>query len=215
MLTRSTTVAAFLLCVLAVDLLLARLPWASLEAAYQENSPLEYSQLALTVLAALLALRRVAVAPDAFGRRLFGALALALLAISYRESDFRAWITPGGLLHQLSYLLKYAVFPACYGYLLYLLLHCLYREPARLLRFLFAGVGLLLPLAAALVLAAAALDKGLVHLAVPNRFLEEVIELNAYALLLVLVTMGEAPAAGGPPGCHPRGDCGALPLGSK
>jgi len=214
-LTRRATAAAFLLGLLAADLLLARLPWASLEATYQENSALEYGQLALTALAALLALRRVATALDAFGRRLFGALALALLAISYREADFRAWIAPGGLLHQLSYLLKYAVFPACYGYLLYLLLHCLYREPARLLRFLLAGVGLLLPLATGLVLAAAALDKGLVHLAAPNRLLEEVLELNAYALLLVLITMGEAPVAGVAPGCDPRGDCGAMPPGSK
>ncbi len=200
---------------LAANLLLARLPWASLEAAYQENSPLEYGQLALTALAAMLALRRVATAPDEFGRRLFGALALALLAISYREADFSPWIAPGSLLHQLSYLLKYAVFPACYGYVLYLLLHCLQREPARLLRFLFGGVGLLLPLATGLVLAAAALDKGLVHLAIPNRLLEELLELNAYALLFVLVSVGEAPAAGVDPVCDPRDDCGALPLGSK
>jgi hypothetical protein len=214
-LTRSATVAAFLLALLAADLLLARLPWTSLDAAYQENNALEYAQLVLTALAALLASRRVATAPDEFGRRLFAALALALLAISYREADFRAWIAPGSLPHQLSYSLKYAVFPACYGYLLYLLLHCLYREPARLLRFLFAGVGLLLPLAAGLVLAAAALDKGLVQLAAPNRLLEEVLELNAYALLLVLVTVGEAPAAGVDPGCYPRGGCGALPTGSQ
>lgn len=204
-----------LACLLAANLLLAGLPWPSLEAAYQENSPLEYGQLALTALAAMLALRRVATAPDEFGRRLFAALALALLAISYREADFRPWIAPGSLVHQLSYLLKYAVFPACYGYLLYLLLRCLYREPLRLLRFLFAGAGLLLPLATGLVLVAAALDKGFLDLAATNRLLEEVLELNAYALLLLLVTVGEAPAADLDPGCDPRDDCSALPLGSK
>jgi hypothetical protein len=212
---RRTLVALSLAVLLAVDLLLARLPWGSLAEAYQENSALEYGQLALVALAALLAWHRVVVAADEFGRRVFGALALALLAISYREADFRAWIAPGSLLHLLSYLLKYAVFPACYGYLLYLLLRCLYREPARMLRFLFAGAGLLLPLATGLVLAAAALDKGLLDLAATNRLLEEVLELNAYALLLVLVTVGEAPAAGVDPGCDPRGDCGALLPGSK
>ena len=189
---------------LAVNLLLARLPWASLAAAYQENSPLEYGQLALTTLAALIALRRTAAAPGEFSRRLFAALALALLAISYREADFRAWITPGSLLHQLSYLLKYAVFPACYGYLLYLLLHCLRREPSRMLRFLFADVGALLPLATGLVLLAAALDKGLLDLAVRNRLLEEVLELNAYVLLLFLVVLGEGAAH---PDSHPARCC--------
>lgn len=212
---RRTMVALSLAGLLAVDLLLARLPWGALAEAYQENSVLEYGQLALVALAALLAWHRVVVAVDEFGRRVFGALALALLAISYREADFQAWIAPGSLLHQLSYLLKYSVFPACYGYLLYLLLRCLYREPARMLRFLLAGAGLLLPLATGLVLAAAALDKGLVQLAVPNRLFEELLELNAYALLLVLVTVGEAPAADLDPGCGPRVDCGTLPPGSK
>jgi len=203
--------ATSLLGLLAANLLLARLPWASLESAYQENSPLEYGQLVLTALAATFALCRVATAPDEFGRRLFGALALALLAISYREADFRAWIAPGSLLHQLSYLLKYAVFPACYGYVLYLLLHCLYREPRRLLRFLFAGAGLLLPLATSLVLAAAALDKGLVDPGAPNRLVEELLELNAYALLFVLVTAGDARAADSAFACDPRKGCSALP----
>ncbi|MHA7815360.1 MAG: hypothetical protein ACX93N_02720 [Pseudohaliea sp.] len=205
MLRRRITLVTALAGLLAANLLLARLPWASLAAAYQENSALEYAQLALTALAALVALRRVASAPDEFGRRLFAALALALLAITYREADFRAWISPGSPLHQLSYLLKYVIFPACYGYLLWLLLDCLRREPPRLLRFVFSGVGVLLPLAMGLVLLAAALDKGLLDLAVRNRLLEEVLELNAYALLLFLVVLGEGPS---PPGCRPAQGCG-------
>ena len=211
---RRASVAVALAGLLAANLLLARLPWASLEAAYQENSVLEYAQLALTALAALIALRRAARAPDEFGRRLFAALALVLLSISYREADFRAWLTPGGLLHQLSYLLKYAILPACYGYLLFLLLHCLRREPPRLLRFFLADAGLLLPLATGLVLLAAALDKGFLDLAVHNRLLEEVLELNAYALLLLLVAVGETPREGARPGHHPAQGCGTAPLGS-
>jgi hypothetical protein len=212
-LRRRVTLVVALAGLLAANLLLARLPWSSLEAAYQENSPLEYGQLALTALAAMLALRRVATAQDEFGRRLFAALALALLAISYREADFRAWLAPDGLLHQLSYLLKYAILPACYGYLLFLLLHCLRRQPLRLLRFLLADVGLLLPLATGLVLGAAALDKGLLDLAAANRLLEEVLELNAYALMLVLVVMGERPVPGAIAGRSRGKGWGTAPLG--
>jgi hypothetical protein len=211
---RRAAIVAALAGMLAANLLLARLPWASLEAAYQENSLLEYGQLALAALAALVALRRVVWAPDEFGRRLFAALALVLVSISYREADFRAWLAPGGLLHQLSYLLKYAILPACYGYLLFLLLHCLRRQPLRLLRFLLAEVGLLLPLATGLVLLAAALDKGLLDLAGQNRLLEELLELNAYALLLLLVAVGEGPRKGCRSGGRPAQGCGTALLGS-
>ena len=211
---RRAAIVVALAGLLAANLLLARLPWASLEAAYQENSLLEYGQLALTVLAALLALRCVVRATDDFGRRLFAALALVLVSISYREADFRAWLAPGGLLHQLSYLLKYAILPACYGYLLFLLLHCLRRQPLRLLRFLLADVGLLLPIATGLVLLAAALDKGLLDLAGQNRLLEELLELNAYALLLLLVAVGEGPLEGARREHHPEQGCGTVPLRS-
>ncbi|KGE02994.1 hypothetical protein [Pseudohaliea rubra] len=191
MLSRTAVITLSLLGLLLLNVWLARLPWASLSAVYQENGLLEHGQLALAVLAALLAAGRAVRSESDFGRRLFAALALAFLAIVYREADFRACIAPGSLMHQLSYLLKYAIFPACYGYLLFLLLHCLRADPPRLLRFLFADIGVLLPLATALVLCAAALDKSLLDVPGPGRLVEEVLELNAYALLLLLVALGE------------------------
>jgi len=200
-LSRGRLLAMALAGLLVANGLLALVPWASLAALYQENSVLEYLQLALALGAALVAAWRVAAAADDFERRLFAALALVLLAIGYREADFRAWLAPGTPLHQLSYLLKYTVFPALYGYLLFLLLHCLRRDPPRLLRFVLADSGVLLPVATALVLWAAALDKGFLDAPGPSRLVEEVLELNAYALLLVLVAAGEkarAAAAGRP-----------------
>ena len=212
-LSRWQVLAAALAALLAANGLLTLVPWGSLAALYQENSLLEYAQLALALGAALVASWRVATAADDFERRLFAALALLLFAISYREADFRAWIAPGSPLHQLSYLLKYAIFPALYGYLLFLLAHCLRRNPPRLLRFVLADSGLLLPLATGLVLCAAALDKGFLDAPGANRLVEEVLELDAYALLLLLVALGERAQTAGPGRGRGRGVATALPPG--
>jgi len=175
-----TAIAAVVLDVLFV-LMLVQL---ELDDIYQENSLLECAQLLLLAAAMAAHAWRRRVESAAFDRRLFAGLGLLALAVFYRESDLRSLLEPGSLLSEVLRLARYVLAPALWLAAASALGCALL--PSRERRRAFAGsdVALLLGCSAGMMAFAALLDKSVVHLAGPNRFYEELLEMNAYVALL-------------------------------
>lgn len=182
---RLLAVPLLLAVALALDLaLLLMLLEAESAAFYQENSLLELLQqgvLASTIAAGAWRLRGEHAQME---RRALQALCLLALAVFYRESDLQALLAPEAPLRAALLALRKLLGPLLWlGAAL-----ALWRCPAsggRALRRLRRSVAArLLGGTILLMVLAALLDKSLLATGGPNRFFEELLELDAYLLLL-------------------------------
>lgn len=170
--------------------LLAR--WPSADAALEENGLVENLQLLVlvAVLGACLARRHAALRNGlATSARLCGLAALVAAAMFYRESDFRSLMEPGSWAHLLAYLVHRVAFPVALALLLAALTRA-WIASTRRPRPPRGALPALLGASAALLVVAQLADKGLLHLAQAKRLCEELLELNAYLLLLLAALRG-------------------------
>lgn len=174
---------AILIAMLLTDALFALLLGGS-DAFYQENALIENAQLVALALAALAHGSRVRQASTLFERRLLVALCILAVCTFYRESDLRSQVVPGGSAYEALEWFRAFGNPLLWLCAALALVHCLGRDLRRTLRFAFADAGLLVGAAFGLVALAAGLDKGILYLPGPKRFVEETLEFTGYMALL-------------------------------